>query len=404
MTHCAKCGAELIGSRKFCAACGTPAGDPRSPAASTGMSPAAAPTSSPGSARQGPVSSGPSIQYAPAPPASQVNPFAQTANPGAVRAADYGPPPSVPLELASTTPGVGDPSKGPQVSPLATSNVASTRPESIDKLIASVRSPSPDSLPSGMKRGGVPGTQLMPSMADPSMANPSAAKPAAGVPAPKAGRTQVLGVFPGVARPVGPGTPQSFAPSGPGASTPGTPGSGTPFLPAPPLAAPPAPKRPSMAPSAGLVAPPGPSPSSPALSPGSAPGPAPGPAPSSPALASGGAPYGAAPHAPPPPQPPPQQPPPPQHQGPGVPLPSSQGWNPAAYAAPPPPMAPPPPPAPPPAFGYAFGYAPGSRVHVTWSNGQRYPGTVTQVTGNQCLIVFPDGQHHWVEMQYVTPA
>jgi hypothetical protein len=43
-------------------------------------------------------------------------------------------------------------------------------------------------------------------------------------------------------------------------------------------------------------------------------------------------------------------------------------------------------------------------VTVTWSNGQRYPGTVQQVAGSQCLVVFPDGQHHWVEMQYVTPA
>jgi hypothetical protein len=43
-------------------------------------------------------------------------------------------------------------------------------------------------------------------------------------------------------------------------------------------------------------------------------------------------------------------------------------------------------------------------VNVTWSNGQRYPGTVQQVSGSQCLVVFPDGQHHWVEMQYVAPA
>ena len=29
MTHCAKCGAELIGSRRFCSACGAPVTDPR---------------------------------------------------------------------------------------------------------------------------------------------------------------------------------------------------------------------------------------------------------------------------------------------------------------------------------------------------------------------------------------
>jgi hypothetical protein len=68
---------------------------------------------------------------------------------------------------------------------------------------------------------------------------------------------------------------------------------------------------------------------------------------------------------------------------------------------------PPAPPAPPPAIhggGYGFGYAPGARVNVTWSNGQRYPATVSQVSGAQCLVVFPDGQQHWVEMQYLSPA
>jgi hypothetical protein len=54
--------------------------------------------------------------------------------------------------------------------------------------------------------------------------------------------------------------------------------------------------------------------------------------------------------------------------------------------------------------GGGFGYAPGARVHVTWSNGQRYPATVSQVSGTQCLVVFPDGQQHWVEMQYLSPA
>jgi hypothetical protein len=105
----------------------------------------------------------------------------------------------------------------------------------------------------------------------------------------------------------------------------------------------------------------------------------------------------------------PMQPmPPPQ------PMPPAPAWNPAgaAYAQPQPPPQqlpyaahPPYPGAPPqPPYGYGFGYAPGSRVTVTWSNGQRYPGTVQQVSGTQCLVVFPDGQHHWVEMQYLSPA
>jgi hypothetical protein len=59
---------------------------------------------------------------------------------------------------------------------------------------------------------------------------------------------------------------------------------------------------------------------------------------------------------------------------------------------------------PPPGAAYGFVCAPGSRVSVTWSNGQRYPGTVHQVSGSRCLVAFPDGQQHWVEMLYVAPA
>jgi hypothetical protein len=73
-----------------------------------------------------------------------------------------------------------------------------------------------------------------------------------------------------------------------------------------------------------------------------------------------------------------------------------------------PPASPPMPPAAPyapPSYGYqTFGYVPGSRVLVTWSTGQRYPATIQQVTGTQCLVLFPDGQQHWVEMQYVAPG
>jgi hypothetical protein len=92
------------------------------------------------------------------------------------------------------------------------------------------------------------------------------------------------------------------------------------------------------------------------------------------------------------------QPPAPQPYGQQLyaPLPSGPGglgWN-----------APGAPPAPPAGYGYPFGYAPGARVQVTWSNGQRYPATVSQVSGAQCLVVFPDGQQHWVEMQYLSPA
>jgi hypothetical protein len=53
---------------------------------------------------------------------------------------------------------------------------------------------------------------------------------------------------------------------------------------------------------------------------------------------------------------------------------------------------------------YGFAYAPGMRVQVTWSNGQRYPATVSQTSGTQCLVVFPDGQQHWVDTQYISPS
>jgi hypothetical protein len=53
---------------------------------------------------------------------------------------------------------------------------------------------------------------------------------------------------------------------------------------------------------------------------------------------------------------------------------------------------------------YGFTYSPGSRVQVTWSNGQRYPATVSQVQGSQCLVVFPDGQQHWIDVQFISPA
>jgi len=54
--------------------------------------------------------------------------------------------------------------------------------------------------------------------------------------------------------------------------------------------------------------------------------------------------------------------------------------------------------------GYPPGYAPGARVQVKWSNGQRYPATVSQVNGQQYLVRFPDGQQHWVDVQYLLPG
>ncbi|MDB5217048.1 MAG: hypothetical protein JWO86_4975 [Myxococcaceae bacterium] len=394
MTHCAKCGAELIGSRKFCAACGAPAGDPRSPAASTGLAPVmsgrvpGAPGSAPGSSPN-PGSnpgSGPSIQYAPA-PASQVNPFAQTAGPVTNRqkAPDYGPPPppSIPPELGSTTPGVGDPLAAPQVSPLAVSNVSSQRgafenaitsgPASTAAvaagLVGVITHPDHDASQSGVKQSAVAGTQMMPSGANPAAiasAAASSATPSGGAAAAskRQDRTQLLGAF-----------PPGIVPR-PGAPAP---------APAPahaPAAAPA--QAPAGAPSAGAM---------PVADPQRI-----SSVPNIPAAA----------HAPPMPVVQAPQPTQPMQPAPGA-------WSPAAAAygnpqapQPPQPMQPQPQPipygAPAPGYGFGFAYVPGSRVQVTWSNGGRYPGTVQQVSGTQCLVVFPDGQQHWVEMQYVAPA
>jgi len=353
MTHCAKCGAELIGSKKFCAACGTPASDPRSPAASTGATPVAsavpsgagsAPGSGPSHGTYGPSS--PSLQYVPAPPISQVNPFAQTAGPGSARlpSTDYGPPPaSVPPELASTTPGVGDPRVGPHVSPLASSNVNSERgafhtagadavaaaaAQAIERADAKNPPSTAPAAPvasapgadSGATKRGVPGTQMMPSMQvpRPSPASSASAASAPPRPAPRQDRTQLIAAIPSAKSPAV--AAASAAPAAPAPAAPQP----------PPPAMPPSPAIPQHHPYAAT-------------------------------------PYA---HAPIPPHPHPQAP------------------------APPPPGA----------YAYGFGYAPGARVVVTWSNGQRYPGTVQQVSGAQCLVVFPDGQQHWIEMQYVAPG
>jgi hypothetical protein len=47
----------------------------------------------------------------------------------------------------------------------------------------------------------------------------------------------------------------------------------------------------------------------------------------------------------------------------------------------------------------------GRRVLVRWSDGNRYPGTITQVGApNQSHVVFPDGRGMWIDNQYLTPA
>jgi hypothetical protein len=44
----------------------------------------------------------------------------------------------------------------------------------------------------------------------------------------------------------------------------------------------------------------------------------------------------------------------------------------------------------------------GARVMVQWSDGHRYPGTVTNVHGGQLEVAFPDGRRVWVAQGYVS--
>ncbi len=44
----------------------------------------------------------------------------------------------------------------------------------------------------------------------------------------------------------------------------------------------------------------------------------------------------------------------------------------------------------------------GARVLVQWSDGNRYPGTVTMMQNGQVQVAFPDGRQIWVPQQYVS--
>lgn len=53
-------------------------------------------------------------------------------------------------------------------------------------------------------------------------------------------------------------------------------------------------------------------------------------------------------------------------------------------------------------FGKAVStFAVGTRVMVTWSDGNRYPGTVAAVGQNQYLVAMSNGQQHWIPSNYV---
>lgn len=47
---------------------------------------------------------------------------------------------------------------------------------------------------------------------------------------------------------------------------------------------------------------------------------------------------------------------------------------------------------------------PGRQVLVQWSDGNKYPATLTQNNGVQSQVTFPDGRQVWVESRYLTPS
>jgi hypothetical protein len=90
------------------------------------------------------------------------------------------------------------------------------------------------------------------------------------------------------------------------------------------------------------------------------------------------------------------------NQTPPPPAPSPASPAAAAYAA----MPNPSPPAGPtqyaqPVAQQTHSIAPGTLVLVYWANGQRYPGTVLQVSAHHLFVAFPNGMQQWVDARYV---
>ena len=78
--------------------------------------------------------------------------------------------------------------------------------------------------------------------------------------------------------------------------------------------------------------------------------------------------------------------------------PQAAAYAPQPYAAQPAPQAQYTPPAPQPSHNIA----PGTLVLVYWADGQRYPGTVLQVSAQHLFVAFPNGIQQWIDVRYVT--
>lgn len=382
MANCTKCSAELIGSAKFCASCGAPI--PQAPSHDQAPNTVAPATT------VGNVSITTSDSFE---PASPVNPFAATASPNSPASLEARaslaaalsnlessaqklqeqsqaqPPPAAQAETSNVAPTGSQPPPGepPPISPLAVSNALSQR-GAFQQALENAKDMAAQSQAGQTPKKKKPGTQLMqnaPSRPVQPEAKSPAPPPAEAPPAKKAPPRTVAMNFNAMQ---GGGAPQSVAPGAQSVLQPqpqsvvapsGAPGSQIQRPPSSPNAFQPSGVQSVAQPSSGVQ------------------GPAMGQPPAQHASAYGAPPY-------------------PQQQQAPYPAPAAQpqsnwGWN---AQTPPTPFQQP----------YGFGFPPGARVHVTWSNGQRYPATVSQVSGTQCLVVFPDGQQHWVEMQYLAPG
>jgi hypothetical protein len=58
--------------------------------------------------------------------------------------------------------------------------------------------------------------------------------------------------------------------------------------------------------------------------------------------------------------------------------------------------------APPPAAQPVHAFAPGAPVLVHWADGNRYPGTVLQVSSHHVFVAFPNGVQQWIDVRYVS--
>jgi hypothetical protein len=61
-----------------------------------------------------------------------------------------------------------------------------------------------------------------------------------------------------------------------------------------------------------------------------------------------------------------------------------------------------PPPAPLPQAPPVHAFTPGALVLVYWADGNRYPGTVLQVSSHHVFVAFPNGMQQWIDVRYLT--